>query len=83
MPTVEPFALIRPAEVLHRRLLAEGFAEGPPPDLAAADATADAAVCRAMECPACTAVGLAWWPYHRELVYRVIAACECGYGEEV
>lgn len=82
MPTAaEP--LIRPAEVLHRRLLAEGFTEGPPADLAAADATAEASVCRNLECPACSAAGLVWRPYHRDLNYRALAVCECGWAKEL
>jgi hypothetical protein len=83
MPAAATFALIRPAEVLHRRLVEEGFREGPPRDLTKAAIAIDVEVCREMECPACSAVGLTWQPYHRDLCYRAVAVCECGYGEEV
>jgi len=86
-PAPDEFLDIRPddtsADELRRSLLLAGYEPGLPGHVGLTAAAIDRQCVRALLCPACGSKGLHYEPYGRRDAYRVVAACPCGFGEEL
>ena len=68
---------------LEGSILADGYAEGPPPDLGIAAVVADIEAAAEGLCSCCGAVGLEARLFHRGQSYRALAVCDhCGHAIE-